>query len=224
MPRIEWDKTGEKLWETGLDRGVLFKTDAEGKYGNGVPWNGLISVTEGVSGGEANPFYADNIKYANVTSKEEFNPSIEAYMYPEEFEECDGSKEIAPGITIGQQKRVPFGLAYRTLIGNDVDDADHGYKIHLVYGAKAAPSEKARNTVNESPELGTMSWECTTTPVAIKSVEGAKPTAHLVIDSTRTTADKLKALEDLIYGTDEAEAKLPTPDEVIALVGEAAAG
>lgn len=224
MPKIEWDKTGEKLWETGLDKGVLYKTDAEGKYGTGKPWNGLIAVTEGVSGGEANPFYADNTKYANVTSKEEFNPSIEAYMYPEEFEECDGSKEIAPGITIGQQKRVPFGLSYRTLIGNDVDDADHGYKIHLVYGAKAAPSEKTRNTVNESPELATMSWECTTTPVAITSIEDAKPTAHLVIDSTKTSAENLAALEALLYGSDDKEATLPTPDEVIALVGVVAAG
>ena len=221
MSIIQWDKTGEKFWETGLDKGVLYKTTTDGKYGAGVPWNGLISVTEGVSGGESNPFYADNIKYANVTANEEFNPSIEAYMYPEEFEECDGSKEIAPGITIGQQKRVAFGMCYRTLIGNDVDDSDHGYKIHLVYGAKASPAEKTRSTVNESPELATMSWECTTTPVA---VTGAKPTAHLTIDSTRTSAENLATLEALLYGSEDKEASLPTPDEVIALVGEAAAG
>ena len=221
MPRIEWDKTGERLWETGLDRGVLFKKTKEGAYGAGVPWNGLINVTEGVSGGEATPFYADNIKYANVTSKEEFNPSIEAYYYPDEFKECDGSKEIAPGVYIGQQNRTEFGLAYRTLIGNDIDDQDHGYKIHIVYSAKAAPSEKTRSTVNESVELGTMSWECTTTPVPVTGVEGLKATAHLVIDSTKTTPENLRKLEDLIYGTDEAEPTLPTPDEVIALVGVA---
>lgn len=214
--KIVWDAVGEKLWETGLDRGVLYKRDAQGAYPAGVPWNGLIAVTEGVSGGEANPFYADNIKYANVMSNEEFNPSIEAYMYPDEFAECDGSKEIATGVVIGQQKRAVFGLAYRTLIGNDVDDSDHGYKIHLVYGAQANPSEKSRNTVNESPELMTMSWDCTTTPVAVKD---AKPTAHLVIDSTKVDADKLAALEAVLYGSETGAAKLPLPDEVVQLIG-----
>lgn len=223
MSKLVWDKTGEKKYEAGLDRGVLFVRDAEGKYSAGVPWNGLISVTEGVSGGEANPFYADNTKYANVMSNEEFNPSIEAYTYPEEFEACDGSKEIAPGVTIGQQNRSTFGICYRTLIGNDTENTDHGYKIHLVYGILASPSEKNRQTINESIDLMTMSWECTTTPVEV-GVNGCKPTAHLTIDSTRTTEDKLAALEALLYGGDDTESKLPTPAEVIALVGEAAAG
>ena len=216
--KIVWDAIGEKVWETGLDRGVLYKRNSEGAYPSGVAWNGLTSVTEGVSGGEANPFYADNIKYANIMSTEEFNPSIEAYTYPDEFAECDGSKEVATGVTIGQQNRAVFGLSYRTLIGNDVDDAEHGYKIHLVYGAKANPSEKSRNTVNESPELMTMSWECTTTPVA---VTGAKPTAHLIIDSTKVSAEKLAELEAILYGGDSKEASLPLPDEVIALIGTA---
>lgn len=219
--KLIWDAIGEKLWETGLDRGVLYKRDDKGTYPAGVPWNGLTAVTEGVSGGEANPFYADNIKYANVMSEEEFNPSIEAYYYPDEFAECDGSKEIATGVTIGQQKRAVFGLSYRTLIGNDVDDADHGYKIHLVYGCKANPSERSRNTVNESPELGTMSWECTTTKVA---VPGCKPTAHLTIDSTKVNAEKLAALEAILYGSGDTEARLPLPNEVAELVGTGAEG
>lgn len=216
--KIVWDEIGQKLWETGLDQGVLYVRNAEGAYPKGVAWNGLISVTEGVSGGEANPFYADNIKYANVMSNEEFNPAIEAYMYPEEFEACDGSKSIAPGVTIGQQKRSVFGLSYRTKIGNDVDDAEHGYKIHLVYGAQANPSEKSRSTVNESPDLMTMSWDCTTTPVAVKD---AKPTAHLVIDSTKVDAVKLAALEAVLYGSESAEARLPLPDEIVDLIGTA---
>lgn len=218
MSKIAWDLTGERLWETGLDRGVLYVRDNEAKYPAGVPWNGLISVTEGVSGGEANPFYADNTKYANVMSNEEFNPSIEAYMSPVEFDECDGSKEIASGISIGQQARKVFGMSYRTKIGNDVDDADHGYKIHLVYGAQAAPSEKARQTINESPELMTLSWECTTTPV---EVTGAKPTAHLTINSTTVAPEKLAALEAILYGSESEEARLPLPDEVVTLVGAA---
>lgn len=218
MSKIAWDLTGERLWETGLDRGVLYVRDSKAEYPAGVPWNGLISVTEGVSGGEANPFYADNIKYANVMSNEEFNPSIEAYMSPVEFDECDGSKEIAPGISIGQQARKVFGMSYRTKIGNDVSDADYGYKIHLVYGAQAAPSEKSRQTINESPELMTLSWECTTTPV---EVTGAKPTAHLTINSTTVAPEKLAALEAILYGSEDIEARLPLPDEVVTLVGAA---
>ena len=221
MFKLKWDQTGEKMYETGLDRGVLYVRDDKAAYPNGVVWNGLISVTEGVSGGEANPFYADNIKYANVMSAEEFNPSIEAYMSPVEFDECDGSKEIAPGITIGQQERKTFGLSYRSKIGNDVDDTEYGYKIHLVYGALAAPSEKSRQTVNESPELMTMSWECSTTPVA---VTGFKPTAHLVINSKTTDADKLEELEKILYGDGDTQARLPLPDEIIELVGTQAAG
>lgn len=221
MFKIEWDQTGEKVWETGLDRGVLYPRDDKAEYPAGVPWNGLISVTEGVSGGEANPFYADNIKYANVTSNEEFNPSIEAYNSPVEFDECDGSKEIAPGITIGQQARKTFGMSYRSKIGNDVEDADYGYKIHLVYGALAAPSEKSRSTINESPELMTLSWECTTTPVA---VPGFKPTAHLTINSTTTAPEKLAELEKILYGDGDTDARLPLPEEIIELVGAAVAG
>lgn len=171
MSRVTWDQVGAKKWETGVDHGVLYVSTSGGAYDTGVAWNGLISVTEGVSGGEANPFYADNIKYANIMSTEEFNPSIEAYTYPTEFYPCDGIKEIAPGVVVSQQNRSTFGMAYRTLIGNDVDGQEHGYKIHLVYGALAAPSEKARQTINESVELMTMSWECTTTPVPITAVD-----------------------------------------------------
>ena len=213
---ITWDGTGERLWETGLDRGVLYKRDASGVYPKGVPWNGLTAVTEGVSGGEANPFFADNIKYANVTSEEEFNPAIEAYYYPDEFAECDGSKEIATGVSVGQQKRSVFGLSYRTLIGNDVNDSEHGYKIHLVYGIQANPSERSRSTVNESPELGTMSWDCTTTKVP---VTGGKPTAHLTIDSTKVDKTKLEAFEAVLYGSGDTEGRLPLPDEVATLIG-----
>lgn len=221
MSKIAWDQTGERLWETGLDRGVLYVRNDQAAYPAGVAWNGLISVTEGVSGGEANPFWADNVKYANVLSTEEFNPSIEAYYSPEEFDECDGTKEIAPGVYAGQQTRKTFGMSYRTKIGNDVDDAEHGYKIHLVYGALASPSEKARTSINESPELMTLSWECTTTPV---NVTGAKPTAHLTINSLTVAPEKLAALEAILYGSESEAARLPLPDEVVELVGEVAAG
>lgn len=220
MSKLVWDQVGEKKYEAGVDRGVLFVRDDTGKYGAGVPWNGLISVTEGVSGGEANPFYADNVKYANVLSNEEFNPAIEAYTYPDEFEACDGSKSIGDGVIIGQQKRATFGLSYRTLVGNDVADTDYGYKIHLVYGILANPSEKSRQTINESVDLMTMSWDCTTTPVPV-NIAGCKPTAHVVIDSTKTTPENMAKIEALIYGSEDKEASLPMPEEIITLVGAA---
>lgn len=212
MAKLEWDKTGERLFETGVSNGVIYPQDTSGKYPNGAAWNGLTAITESPSGAEPTPLYADNIKYLTLMSAEEFGFSIEAYMYPEEFAECNGEGELVPGVRLGQQKRKSFGLSYKTLLGNDVDGEAHGYKLHLVYGALAAPSEKARNTVNDSPEATTMSWECTTTPVA---VEGFKPTAHIEIDSTAVSPDKLKKLEDILYGgASEGTARLPLPDEV----------
>lgn len=215
MPRLVWDKTGERLYETGVNNGVLY-VQKDGAYPLGVAWNGLTAVTESPSGAEASPLYADNIKYLNLMSAEEFAATIEAYMYPEEFEECDGSKEIVPGMTIGQQTRSTFGFCYKTLIGNDTTGTKHGYKIHIVYNALAAPSEKAYATVNDSPEAITFSWEVSTTPV---NVTGGDPTATVTIDSTRVDAEKLKALEDVLYGTEEAEPRLPFPDEIAALIG-----
>lgn len=214
--KLVWDKTGEKLYETGVDHGVLYPIQADGAYSKGVVWNGLTAVTESPSGAEASPIYADNIKYVNLVSAEEFGATVEAYMYPEEFGECDGSAEIAPGVFIGQQKRKTFGLSYRTLIGNDVDNTDHGYKLHLIYGALASPSEKGYSTVNDSPEAITFSWELSTTPVA---VSGFKPTASLTIDSTKVDADKLAALEEILYGSDDVEARLPLPEEIMTLMG-----
>lgn len=196
---IVWDKTGEKLYETGADHGVLYKPDAMGKYKNGVAWNGLISVNESPSGAESTPLYADNIKYVNLLSAEEYASTIEAYMSPKEFDECDGTATIGKGVTIGQQARKLFGFSYRTLIGNDVDGQDHGYKLHLVYGCQASPSEKNHQTVNDSPEAITLSWEVKTTPV---NVTGYKPTAHLTIDSTEIDPEKLAIIEKRLYGFD----------------------
>lgn len=213
MPRLEWDKVGERLYETGIDRGVLYPTDATGAYTNGVVWNGLINVSENPTGAEPNPQYADNIKYLNLVSMEELELSIEAFTYPDEFAVCDGSAELTSGVMIGQQSRKSFGLSYRSLIGNDVDGQDLGYKIHLVYGALAGPSEKAYQTINDSPEAITFSWDITTTPVP---VEDHKPTASIIIDSTKVDKTKLKTFEDLLYGTDSAEAELPLPAEVLA--------
>lgn len=217
MAKLKWDQTGERLYETGVDRGVLYVYDTEGsKYGTGVAWNGLTAVNETPSGAESNPQYADNIKYLDLYSAEEFGATIEAFTYPAEFEECDGSAELVKGVTIGMQNRKMFGFSYRTMIGNDTEGTDHGYKLHLVYGAKASPSEKSRSTVNDSPEAVAFSWEVTTTPV---NVEGFKPTAHLVIDSTKADPTKLKALEDKLYGDDSSgEATLPLPDEVKTLM------
>lgn len=220
MSKLKWDQTGERLYETGVDKVVLFPMESTGQYGAGVAWNGITAVNESPSGAEPTALYANNGKYLNLISNEDFAATIEAYTYPDEFEECDGSKEIAPGVVIGQQKRKVFGLAYRSLIGNDVDGNDHGYKLHLVYGCLAAPSENNHSTVNDSPEAGTMSWSVSTTPV---EVADAKPTATVTIDSTKADKTKLKKLEDMLYGTEQAESKLPLPAEVITLMKDAAA-
>jgi len=221
MPKIVWDKTGERIYETGVDHGVLYPMGASGAYDKGVAWNGLISVTESPSGAEATPLYADNIKYLNLMSAEEFGATIEAYTYPDEFAMCDGSAEVATGVMIGQQARRAFGLCYRTAIGNDVNGNDHGYKLHLIYGALAAPSEKGYQTINDSPEAITFSWEVSTTPV---EVPGFKPTASLTVDSTKVAAEKLAALEAILFGSEAEEARLPLPAEVIELLKEEAAG
>ena len=217
MARLEWDKTGERVYESGVDHGVLYVMDATGTYGTGVVWNGLTAVTESPSGAEPNPQYADNIKYLNLISAEEFGATIEAFTYPKEFEQCDGTASLAPGITIGQQARKTFGFSYRTKVGNDVEGQDAGYKLHLVYGALAAPSERAFSSINDSPEAITFSWEITTTAVA---VEGHKPTAILTIDSTLVDEADLTALEDLLYGpvTGTGTPKLPLPAEVMAII------
>jgi hypothetical protein len=213
MTQLTWDAVGERRFETGVDHGVLY-IPTDGVYDLGVAWNGLTTVTESPSGAEAQPQYADNIKYLNLMSAEDFGATIEAFTYPSEFEQCDGSASPTPGVTIGQQTRKPFGFSYRTLVGNDTEGTDHGYKLHLVYGALAAPSEKARTTVNDSPEAVTFSWAVTTTPVA---VPGFKPSATLTIDSTEVDADALAALEAILYGTEGAEPRLPLPGEVFAL-------
>lgn len=212
---LEWDKTGERLYETGVSKCALYVQGAGGTYPKGVAWNGITAVTESPSGAEASPIYADDIKYLNLLSTEEFGATIEAYTYPEEFEACDGTAEIAKGVTIGQQKRKTFGLCYRTIIGNDVDSNEHGYKLHIIYGALAAPSEKAYATVNDSPEAITFSWEVSTTPV---NVTGAKPTASLTIDSTKVDEQKLAKLEAILYGSGETDARLPLPDEIATII------
>ena len=217
MAKIEWDKTGERFYETGVKNGVLYLQEG-GLYQKGVAWNGLTAVTESPSGAEATPLYADDIKYLNLLSAEEFGATIEAYTYPDEFAECDGSAALADGVMIGQQPRKAFGLCYRTIIGNDTDGNDHGYKLHIVYGALAAPSEKAYATINDSPEATTFSWEITTTPV---NVTGAKPTASITIDSTKADPAKLAALEDILYGKNGEpgnEPRLPLPDEIKTLM------
>lgn len=216
--KLQWDNVGERFYETGVDRGVLYPF-ASGTYAAGVAWNGLTAVTESPSGAEATPIYADNMKYLNLMSAEDFGATIEAYTYPDEFAACDGSAELAPGVSISQQTRQAFGFSYRTKIGNDVDGDTYGYKIHLVYGAMASPSEKSRNTVNESPEATTMSWEVTTTPV---NVAGFKPTAHLEIDSTKIDAEKLAEIEAILYGSEDKEPRFLLPNEVAELVKGAA--
>lgn len=215
MSKLVWDQTGERLYETGVKQGVLYVQDTTGAYPKGVAWNGLTAVTESPSGAEATPLYADDTKYLNLLSAEEFGATIEAYMYPDEFKACNGEAELVGGVSLGQQKRSAFGLCYKTTIGNDVDGNDHGYKIHIIYGALAAPSEKAYATINDSPEAITFSWEVTTTPVA---VEGFKPTASVTIDSTKADEAKLAALEAAIYGTEEKEAYLPLPDEIATIM------
>ena len=215
MPKLTWDNTGERIFETGVKQGVLYPIQSDGKYTKGVAWNGLTAVTESPSGAEATALYADDIKYLNLLSNEEFGATIEAYTYPDEFAECDGSAELATGVMIGQQKRKIFGLCYRTTIGNDVEGNDYGYKLHLVYGCLAAPSEKGYSTINDNPDAITFSWEVTTTPV---NVEGFKPTSQITIDSTKADPAKLAALEAVLYGGAETEAKLPLPDEVATLM------
>lgn len=220
MAKLVWDKTGERLFETGVKNGVLYIPTA-GVYSKGVAWNGLTAVTESPSGAEATALYADDIKYLSLMSTEEFGATIEAYMYPDEFAACNGEAELVDGVTVGQQKRSPFGLCYRTSIGNDVDGNDHGYKLHIIYGALAAPSEKAYSTINDSPEAITFSWEITTTPV---NVTGQKPTASLVIDSTKADSTKLAALEAILYGSNDSgsgsgtDPRLPLPDEIKTLM------
>ena len=214
MAVLTWDQTGERLFETGVDKGVLFVQLPTGLYAPGVPWNGLISVTESPTGAEANPQYADNQKYLNLTSAEEFEGTIEAFTYPDEFMACEGSVDLAPGVSIGQQRRSQFALCYRTKIGNDVNGQDHGYKIHIIYGAMAAPSEKAYTTINDSPEATTFSWELTTTPVP---VTGHAPTATITVNSLTVAAADLTAFEALIYGAAATESELPMPDEIDAL-------
>lgn len=219
MAKLTWDNTGERYYETGVKNGVLYPTTA-GAYTKGVAWNGLTAVTESPSGAEATPLYADDIKYLNLISNEEFGATIEAYTYPDEFAECDGSASVATGVYIGQQPRKTFGLCYRTAVGNDVEGSDLGYKLHLIYNALAAPSEKSYASINDSPEAITFSWEVTTTPVAVTN---HKPTACITIDSTKCNAEKLAALEAILYGSDTesgSEARLPLPDEVIELMGE----
>lgn len=216
MPKLIWDEVGKRFYETGVSQGVLYLQSESGAYENGVAWNGLTAVTESPSGAEANPLYADNIKYLNLMSNEEFGCTIEAYTYPEEFAQCNGEASLAPGVIIGQQKRKTFGFCYKTAIGNDVDGSDHGYKIHLVYGALASPSERAYATINDSPEAMTLSWEVTTTPV---NVTGFKPTAHMEFDSTKIDAEKLTELEGILYGSESGTARMPLPDEVAELVG-----
>ena len=217
MAKLVWDKTGDRLYETGVKNGVLYIPTA-GIYSKGVAWNGLTAVTESPSGAEATALYADDTKYLSLMSAEEFGATIEAYTYPDEFAACDGSAELADGVMIGQQKRSTFGLCYKTTIGNDTEGNDHGYKLHIIYGAQAKPSERAYASINDSPEAITFSWEITTTPV---NVTGAKPTASLVIDSTKADPSKLAALEDILYGKDGEpgnEARLPLPDEIKTLM------
>ena len=215
MSKIVWDAVGEHIFETGVRNGVLYLKDAQGAYNTGVAWNGLTSVSESPEGAEPTDLYADDIKYLSLMSAENFKATIEAYTYPDEFEECDGSATIANGVVIGQQSRKPFGLCYRTSIGNDTDGNEHGYKLHIVYGCQASPSEKQYSTINDSPDAVTFSWEVSTTPV---NVTGKKPTATLIIDSTKADKAKLTALETILYGAEATEPRLPLPDEIATLM------
>ena len=215
--KLVWDNVGERFYETGVKNCALYLQNTDGSYPKGVAWNGISAINESPSGAEASPIYADDTKYLNLISNEELSASIEAYTYPDEFAECDGSAEIATGITIGQQPRKAFGLAYKTTLGNDIVGNEYGYKLHLLYGCKAAPSEKAYSTINDSREAITFSWEISTTPVNVK---GFKPTSNLTIDSSKVDPEKLATLEAILFGSESAEARLPLPDEIITLVGE----
>lgn len=218
MSKLVWDQSGKRLYETGVDHGVLYPIQTGGVYSKGVAWNGLTAVTESPSGADVNDIYADNMKYLGLVGAEKFGATVEAYTYPDEFAECDGSVELVKGATIGQQNRKVFGMVYRTVIGNDVDGNEHGYKLHLIYGATAAPSEKAYNTINEDPEAITFSWELSTTPV---NVTGHKPTASLTIDSTKADPTKLAELEKILFGDTETEPRLPLPNEIAQLLNVA---
>ena len=213
------DETGKRFYETGVKNCALYVQDSSGAYPKGVAWNGITAITESPSGAEATPIYADDMKYLNLFSTEEFGATIEAYTYPDEFAECDGSAELTTGVMIGQQSRKAFGLVYKTTLGNDVSGNDLGYKLHIIYGAKAAPSEKAYATINDSPEAITFSWELSTTPVEIKD---HKPTASITIDSTKVDAEKLKTLEAILFGSESADARLPLPDEILSTIAPAA--
>lgn len=222
--KLVWDKTGEHFYETGVKNGVLYPMSASGTYPKGVAWNGLTAITESPSGAEATALYADDIKYLNLMSNEEFSATVEAYTYPDEFAECDGSASLAEGVYIGQQARKTFGLCYRTTLGNDAKGDDYGYKLHIIYGAMASPSEKAYSTINDSPDAITFSWELSTTPVAVANF---KPTASLTIDSTKVDTAKLTALEEILYGKDgtgeghttgAVDPRLPLPDEIATLM------
>lgn len=218
MARLVWDQTGERFYETGVSQGVLYPQDAGGTYPTGVAWNGLSSVSETPSGGEATTIWADNMKYLSLMSAEELGGSITAYMYPEEWKECDGSAKIATGVSVSQQTRKTFGLCYRTVKGNDTEGESHGYILHLVYGAKASPSERQYQTISDSPEAIELSWEYTTTPV---NVTGHKPTSLLTVDSTLANPTKLQALEDILYGSADGDGpRLPMPDEIVTLMAE----
>lgn len=214
MAKLTWDDTGKRLYETGVDHGVLYIPNSSGVYTNGVPWNGLTTVTESPSGAEATPLYADNIKYLELRSAEEFGATVEAYTCPDEFYQFDGVATPEDGVYVGQQSRKSFGLAYRTRVGNDIEGSDFGYKLHLIYNATASPSEKAYATINDSPEAITFSWELTTTPVP--AGDGLKPTAQITIDSTKVDAAALLALEDVLYGSSGVDPRLPSPVEVLA--------
>lgn len=218
MAKLVWDATGERKYETGVRNGVLYVMDESGTYPKGVAWNGLTAVTESPSGAEATALYADDVKYLNLISAEEFGATVEAYTYPDEFAQCNGEASLVNGVTIGQQPRKTFGMAYRTVLGNDIENESYGYKLHLIYGAVASPSEKAYATINDSPEAITFSWELKTTPVV---VNGFKPTASLTIDSTKANAEKLTALEDILFGSESGEARLPLPNEIATLMNAA---
>lgn len=216
---IVWDQTGDRKYETGVDRGVLYPINKEGNYNLGVAWNGLTGITENPSGAEPNPLYADNLKYLELMSVEEFGCTIEAYTYPDEFSVCDGTAELMPGIEVGQQTRTGFGLAYRTVVGNDVEFEDFGYKLHLIYGGKASPSNKAYQTINDSPDAIQFSWEVSTTAVPVKD---HKPTASLILDSTKLKKEAMEAVEKILYGSETVEPRLPLPDEVLTIIAAVA--
>ena len=225
MTALKWDQESERLYETGTKKGVLYPKKADGSYDTGVAWNGLTGVSESPSGAEESAMYADDIKYLGLRSAEEFGCTIEAYTYPDEFAECDGSASIADGIIIGQQTRKGFGFCYRTIIGNDTENEDYGYKLHIVYNCMASPSEKAYQTVNDSPEAITFSWEVTTTKTEIGTIgtKTYKPSATITIDSTKVSSTVLAAIEAILYGTDETEPRLPMPAEIISIIESATA-